>query len=142
MKNVQTKYSHKEYISNLVDNFKRYYNQASFDEQYLTYISGQYGDRGFDLQNFLKDNENYQKKLHPNLNIRKGEIIYSIERELCTSPIDFLTRRSRLAFLDRNAAFTALYEIVDIIAEYHEFDKETKQRYLKENEMILSQMEF
>merc|ERR1711976_781905 len=83
------------------------------------YASRTYGDRAFDLLNFIGDDKDLRKPVLPNVNVVRGEVIYSMERELCTNPIDFITRRTRLAFLDRKLSDEILPHICDIMAKHN-----------------------
>lgn len=45
------------------------------------------------------------------------QVVYAVRHEMCRSAVDFLARRSRLAFLDVFAARHALPRIVDLMGK-------------------------
>lgn len=53
----------------------------------------------------------------------EGEILYAVRQEFAVFPIDFLARRSRLAFLDYNAAVKAVPKVVEIMGKELAWDK-------------------
>jgi len=53
-----------------------------------------------------------------------------------------VTRRSRLAFLDRSLAYQALPGIVDAMGEEFGWDNKKKDSYLKQNQEFFMKMEF
>eukprot|EP01027_Heterolobosea_sp_BB2_P005824 GEZU01008855.1.p1 GENE.GEZU01008855.1~~GEZU01008855.1.p1 ORF type:complete len:134 (+),score=15.67 GEZU01008855.1:95-496(+) len=46
----------------------------------------------------------------------EAEVLFSVAREYALHPEDILARRTRLAFLDRRAAISALDRVVDLMA--------------------------
>jgi glycerol-3-phosphate dehydrogenase len=69
-------------------------------------------------------------------------VSYSIERELCTNPLDFLARRTRIAFLDRKTLDELLPVVVEEIARHYNFDPERQAEYLNEYQILVGKMEF
>jgi len=65
-----------------------------------------------------------------------------MEREFCTNPIDFITRRTRLAFLDRKISDEILPHICDIMAKQKGFNAEETANYYENNKQIFEKMEF
>lgn len=57
----------------------------------------------------------------------EAEVAYCARQEYCESAVDFIARRSRLAFLDTDAASRALPRVVEILASEHNWDK-TRQK--------------
>ena len=45
------------------------------------------------------------------------QVVYAVRYEMCRSAVDFLARRSRLAFLDVAAARHALPRVVDLMGK-------------------------
>ncbi|RDI95428.1 FAD-dependent oxidoreductase [Meiothermus sp. QL-1] len=45
----------------------------------------------------------------------EAEVVYAVQREMALTPLDVLCRRTRLAFLDRQAALAALPRVVELM---------------------------
>lgn len=60
----------------------------------------------------------------------EAEVAYCARHEYCESAVDFIARRSRLAFLDTDAARRALPRVVELLAIEHQWDKSRKQKEL------------
>uniref|UniRef100_A0A060SZJ8 Glycerol-3-phosphate dehydrogenase n=1 Tax=Blastobotrys adeninivorans TaxID=409370 RepID=A0A060SZJ8_BLAAD len=59
-----------------------------------------------------------------------GELLYAIRYEYATTAVDFLARRTRLAFLNCNAAFEALPRVIDLMGKELNWSSERrKQEY-------------
>jgi len=68
-------------------------------------------------------NENLGKRLAHGYPFLEAEVAYCARNEYCESAVDFIARRSRLAFLDTDAAGRALPRIIQILASEHKWDK-------------------
>lgn len=58
-------------------------------------------------------------RLSPKFPYLEAEVVYAARHEMCWSATDFLLHRSRLAFLDAQAALDALPRVVEILAKEH-----------------------
>ncbi|KAK7347864.1 hypothetical protein VNO80_22403 [Phaseolus coccineus] len=84
---------------------------------------------------FLMQNENLGKRLAHDYPFLEAEVAYCARHEYCESAIDFISRRSRLAFLDTDAAGRALSRVIQILGSEHKWDKtRQKQQMLKAKE--------
>jgi len=133
------KYTHLDYIDFLRRTLKQYFN---YDEKYLTYVCNVYGDRAFDLLKYIEKDPKLQEKMHSSVATLRGEILYSMERELCTNPIDFLARRTRIAFVDRKTMNELLPLVAREMGTYYKFDQNQTEEYLKQYQILLAKMEF
>ena len=61
----------------------------------------------------------------------EAEVAYCARNEYCESAIDFIARRSRLAFLDTDAAQRALPRVIEILAAEHQWDKSRQKEEFK-----------
>jgi glycerol-3-phosphate dehydrogenase len=57
-----------------------------------------------------------------------GELLYAVRYEYARTAVDFLARRTRLAFLDCQAAYEALPSVIDIMAEELNWSKARKDK--------------
>lgn len=68
-------------------------------------------------------NENLGKRLAHGYPFLEAEVAYCARNEYCESAVDFIARRSRLAFLDTDAACRALPRVIQILAAEHKWDR-------------------
>lgn len=84
--------------------------------------------KNFSPSNALANNDNslsYQNFDEP---FTIAELKYSIKYEYIRTPIDFLARRTRLAFLNARQALSAVDGVVDIMKDEMGWDKSTTER--------------
>ncbi|PKA54997.1 Glycerol-3-phosphate dehydrogenase SDP6, mitochondrial [Apostasia shenzhenica] len=81
----------------------------------------------------IAQNENLGKKLAHGYPFLEAEVAYCARHEYCESAIDFIARRSRLAFLDTDAARRALPLVIDILSSEHKWDKTRKKLELQKS---------
>ncbi|EFJ11162.1 hypothetical protein SELMODRAFT_183439 [Selaginella moellendorffii] len=75
----------------------------------------------------IAQNEGLGKRLAHGYPYLEAEVAYCARNEYCESAVDFIARRSRLAFLDTDAANQALPRVIEILAEEHKWDKHRKK---------------
>ena len=67
----------------------------------------------------------------------EAEVAYCARHEYCESAVDFIARRSRLAFLDTHAANHALPRVIEILAAEHNWDKSRQNQELQKAKKFL-----
>lgn len=92
------------------------------DTAVAKHLSGSYGTLAERVA-AIAQNENLGKRLAHGYPFLEAEVAYCARQEFCESAVDFIARRSRLAFLDTDAAGRALPRIVEILAAEHKWDK-------------------
>ncbi|KAL5709996.1 glycerol-3-phosphate dehydrogenase [Ranunculus cassubicifolius] len=85
----------------------------------------------------IAQNESLGKRLAHGYPFLEAEVAYCARNEYCESAVDFIARRSRLAFLDTDAAGRALPRIIDILAAEHKWDKSRQKQELQEAKQFL-----
>ncbi|CAA0814441.1 Glycerol-3-phosphate dehydrogenase SDP6-mitochondrial [Striga hermonthica] len=85
----------------------------------------------------IAQNENMGKRLAHGYPILEAEVAYCARNEYCESVVDFIARRSRLAFLDTDAARRAVPRILEILAAEHKWDKSRKKLELQKAQEFL-----
>ena len=107
----------------------------NLDADVAKHLAHSYGDRAWEVAALCnKSDENRQQpvtgvRLSPRYPFIDGEIRYAVRNEYAETAADFLSRRTRLSFLDVEAALAALPEVVDLMAEelhWTEARKETE----------------
>lgn len=76
-------------------------------------------------------NENLGKRLAHGYPYLEAEVAYCARNEYCESAIDFIARRTRLAFLETDAARRALPRVIEILANEHKWDKPRQKEELQ-----------
>ena len=69
-----------------------------------------------------------------------GEVRYSVRHEYAQTAVDVLARRTRLAFLNAQAALQALPTVIDLMAEELSWDSKRKDREWKDAVQFLGSM--
>jgi glycerol-3-phosphate dehydrogenase len=69
-----------------------------------------------------------------------GEVRYAVRHEQAETPVDVLARRTRLAFLNAQAALEALPGIVDLMAEELKWNPTRKEKEWKDSVAFLASM--
>ena len=69
-----------------------------------------------------------------------GEIRYAVRHEYAQTAVDVLARRTRLAFLNAQAALEALPRVIDLMAEELKWDRRRKDREWKDTVQFLASM--
>ncbi|KAL9578578.1 MAG: hypothetical protein Q9212_005629 [Teloschistes hypoglaucus] len=69
-----------------------------------------------------------------------GEIRYSVRHEYAQTAVDVLARRTRLAFLNAQAALEALPRVIDLMSEELQWDKKRQEKEWKDTVQFLASM--
>ncbi|KAK4487227.1 hypothetical protein RD792_006547 [Penstemon davidsonii] len=85
----------------------------------------------------IAQNENLGKRLAHGYPILEAEVAYCARHEYCESAVDFIARRSRLAFLDTDAASRAVPRIIEILAAEHKWDKSRQKQEMQKAKEFL-----
>lgn len=85
----------------------------------------------------IAQNENLGKRLAHGYPFLEAEVAYCARQEYCESAVDFIARRSRLAFLDTDAAGRALPRVTEILAAEHKWDKSRQKQELEKAKEFL-----
>jgi len=105
------------------------------------HLSLSYGDRAWTVCSYLQQSgeewPHHGLKISPQYPFIEAEIRYAVHHEYAQTSIDFLSRRSRLSFLNARAALDALPRVVEIMGqELHWSNKRKRQ----ENERATQQL--
>ncbi|XP_021296014.1 glycerol-3-phosphate dehydrogenase SDP6, mitochondrial [Herrania umbratica] len=85
----------------------------------------------------IAQNETLGKRLAHGYPYLEAEVAYCARNEYCESAVDFIARRSRLAFLDTDAAGRALPRIIQILATEHNWDKSRQKKEIQKAKEFL-----
>lgn len=87
-----------------------------------------YGSRSERVCELIK--KGFGKRLTSRLPYLEAEVVYAVEEEAAQTAMDVLARRTRLAFLDRQAALQALPGVVRLMADSLGWDAARRQKEL------------
>lgn len=73
-------------------------------------------DKSF-IEALCEERVEWKERIHPRLSYSKAEIIWSVREEMCVTVEDLLARRTRMLFLDAQAAIESAPIAARIIAE-------------------------
>ncbi|KAL2227611.1 glycerol-3-phosphate dehydrogenase SDP6, mitochondrial [Sesamum indicum] len=85
----------------------------------------------------IAQNENLGKRLAHGYPILEAEVAYCARHEYCESVVDFIARRSRLAFLDTDAAMRAVPRVIEILACEHKWDRSRQKQEMQKAQEFL-----
>jgi glycerol-3-phosphate dehydrogenase len=111
--------------------------QYGFDRDVAAHLTRAYGTRSLQIAEMIIGGYyNRAPGLHPKRLVAKhpvleAEVVFAVEQEYACSAVDFLGRRTRLAYLDHDAAAEALPHVVDIMGTLLKWDKTKKQAEMK-----------
>ncbi len=87
------------------------------DEELLCYLIQEYASKALEVLVLAKEEQAFEK-IHKDFLIIKAQILYAIKQEFAKTIVDFLARRVRVAFVDKNKAL----QMVEYVGEV--FEKE------------------
>lgn len=91
-------------------------DKFSLSEEVAQHLAHSYGDRSIAVAELAASNPQLAQKLHPDYPYLGAEIIYSMRSEYATNPVDVLSRRTRLSFIDEEATAQVLPKVVGLMA--------------------------
>ncbi|OVA00570.1 FAD-dependent glycerol-3-phosphate dehydrogenase [Macleaya cordata] len=109
---------------------------GAMDTSIAKHLSCAYGNMAKHVASIAQD-ENLGKRLAHGYPYLEAEVAYCARNEYCETAIDFIARRTRLAFLDANAATQALPRVIEILAVEHGWDKERQEKEHQNAEAFL-----
>lgn len=112
------------------------YQQSDYNKLPIT-LAATKEFRPSDVKNTNDSNLSYQSFDEP---FTIAELKYSLDYEYTRHPVDFLARRTRLAFLNARQALSAVDGVVEIMKQELNWDEETTQRLTKEAKTYIGHM--
>ena len=89
---------------------------GSTTEELVSDEFGIYGSDARKVRNVCNDTS-LNKIIHPNFNIKEGEVVWSIRNEMARTVEDFLARRTRTLFLDANASIDMAPKVAKLMSK-------------------------
>jgi len=108
------------------------------------YLTTAYGDRAWNVAALCDPTEERfpirGKRISQLYPFVDGEVRYAVRHEYAQTAVDVLARRTRLAFLNAQAALEALPKVIDLMAGELKWDKTRKDREWKDSVAFLASM--
>ncbi len=76
-----------------------------------------YGSDALVIQDLLNEKKSYNERLHPDLPICVGEVIWAVRQEMARTVEDFLSRRTRALLLDARASMEMSPKVAELMAK-------------------------
>lgn len=99
------------------------------DAEVSLHLAKNYGDRAIQVADL-----GLNQRLHPDHPYVEGEVIHAVRHEMAVTPVDVLSRRTRLSFLDEAAVRTVLPRVVQLMATEAGWDQTQAARELKDSQ--------
>lgn len=108
------------------------------------HLTESYGDRAWTVAALSTPTEQRfpvrGMKISPLYPFVDGEIRYAVRHEYAQTAVDVLARRTRLAFLNAQAALEALPKVIDLMAEELHWDRHRKECEWRDSVQFLGSM--
>ncbi len=116
------------------------------DADVATHLAQNYGDRAWDVAALAApttDTTHYPlrgQKLSPLFPFIDGEVRYAVKSEYAQTAVDVLARRTRLSFLNAQAALEALPVVIDLMGEELQWNQARREVEWTETVQFLASM--
>jgi len=110
--------------------FTRLGKEFDLAEDIARHLNQAYGDRAPEVAAYVE--KGWGKRLVEGHPFIEAEVLYTLHTEWMRRPVDFLSRRTRLSFLDIAAAEKALPRVADIMAGELDWNADEKKSAIKE----------
>ncbi|CAO3616778.1 unnamed protein product [Cunninghamella blakesleeana] len=116
--------------------FIRLVQEFGMDTEVANHLGNSYGSRAWAVSQIEDATRvswpTYGNRIAPNYPYIESEIRYAVRQEYACTAIDVLARRTRLAFLNAEAALQSLPRVIEIMSEELKWDKaRQKEEYEK-----------
>lgn len=101
-------------FTEVAQNYTVPHRPGAIDTRVAKYLAAAYGDRAHMVTKIAEDYA-LGKRLVRGYPVIEAEVLYTMRYEMCETPEDFISRRTRLIFLDRRACQEALPRIVELM---------------------------
>lgn len=128
---INGSYSKDDELDKKIDSF--------FEEDIKKHLINTYGINALKILDIAKKREAFKRLLDKKPFI-EAELLYCLKYEFVKKPMDFLARRIRLAFLDKNSAKLCLSFVVKTIKIYFDLNKKQAEKLLVDAKKELDEL--
>ncbi|KAI9300833.1 FAD dependent oxidoreductase-domain-containing protein [Cunninghamella echinulata] len=124
--------------------FIRLVQEFGMDTEVANHLGNSYGSRAWSVS-AIEDPTSaswpaYGNRIAPNYPYIESEVRYAVRQEYACTAIDVLARRTRLAFLNAEAALQALPRVIEIMSEELKWDKARQKEEFEKTSVFLVTM--
>lgn len=112
----------------------------SVDADVVQHLAANYGDRAWSILATSAAAAASPTRLLPTFPITEAEIRYGVRAESACTAVDVLARRTRLAFVDVNAAWQALPRVIAILGDELKWTEAVREREFAQSVAYLKSM--
>jgi glycerol-3-phosphate dehydrogenase len=124
--------------------FIRLVQEFGMDTEVASHLCRSFGNRAWQVASIDDPTEmnwpTYGKRISPNYPYIEAEVRYTVRQELACTAVDVLARRTRLAFLNAEAALQSLPRVIEIMAEELKWDTARQKEEYKQATIFLTTM--
>lgn len=101
------------------------------DVALIEHLARTYGTRALDLvHNYINKEPSSSIRIHPDFPYIEAEVAFAFDREMANTVEDFLAIRTRLAYLDSDAAIQAAPKVTNLLAKLKGWNEADRRRHL------------
>lgn len=89
--------------------------KAGLPGQEASHLARNYGDRAVQILDLIGARPELGERLHPDHPYVAAEVVYAARHEMAQTPVDVLSRRTRMTFVDEKAALDALPRVASLM---------------------------
>ncbi|GMH33409.1 hypothetical protein BSKO_01243 [Bryopsis sp. KO-2023] len=123
-------------FTEVAQNYVVPHRPGAIDTRVAEHLAHAYGDRARRVTQIAEE-KGLGKRVVRGHPIIEAEVIYAIENEYCETIVDFIARRTRLAFLDTMATHQALSRVGDLMAKQLGWGSGRKRAQIQEAKKFL-----
>ncbi|CEP16374.1 hypothetical protein [Parasitella parasitica] len=124
--------------------FIRLVQEFGMDTEVAAHLARSFGFKAWDVASIADPTSaswpKYGNRISPNYPYIEAEVRYTVRQELACTAVDVLARRTRLAFLNAEAALRALPRVIEIMAEELKWDAPRQKQEYKDAVVFLTTM--
>ncbi|KAL7322467.1 mitochondrial glycerol-3-phosphate dehydrogenase [Mucor circinelloides] len=124
--------------------FIRLVQEFGMDTEVAAHLARSFGFKAWDVASIEDPTSaswpKYGNRISPNYPYIEAEVRYTVRQELACTAVDVLARRTRLAFLNAEAALGALPRVIEIMAEELKWDASRQKQEYKDATIFLTTM--
>ncbi|CAD7700818.1 unnamed protein product [Ostreobium quekettii] len=123
-------------FTEVAQNYVVPHRPGAIDTRVAKHLAHSYGDRAEMVTKIAEDRKLGRRLVrgHPML---EAEVVYAVNNEYCETIVDFIARRTRLAFLDVLATKQALGKVADLLAQEKKWSSRRKRAEIEAAEKFL-----
>lgn len=111
----------------------------NLDRDVAEHLMRNYGTRALQIAEIVRAS-GPAKRLSPKYPYLEAEVVFAVKQEYATKAVDVIARRTRLAYIDSNAASDAVPKIIELMAPLLGWSRARKAEEVKECEVFLQTM--